>query len=164
MARSPSASRNHPDCLNRTPRRACRCPSRRRGPRKDQQILSRIEEQINLYQAFGSLDTELTSSIEGPQSPESIYSFVSQENGSSVTNTTADLEEQRHTSPPFVATPASSDASFVYPSTQYYYLQQPDRFSPPNYPSHSWTWPPYGREGQSCTYLLFPLSPVANVH
>lgn len=152
MARSPSVARSPPcDCLNCAPRRTCRCPSRRRDRGKDRPILSRIEEQIDFrsYQSFGSLDTQLISSLEGSQSPESTYSFASHDNGSSVTSSTADLEEQRHTSPPFVTTPASSDASFSYPPS-YFYAPQQDQFPPPSYPQHSWTLPSYARGGQSC--------------
>ena len=174
MARSPSAFRTPScDCLSRS-RRACRCPSRRRGPRKDRPILSRIEGQIDFQslQSFDSLDTQLTSSLEEAYSPDSTYSFVSHDNASSVTSTTADLEEQRHTSPPFVATPASSDASFGYPPPQYFDPRRQDRFTPPSYPHHSWTWPTYGRGSQSCTsnhsgppsvtdcFLVSPISPV----
>lgn len=147
MARSPSAFRNPPcDCLTRSPRRACRCSPRRPSPRKDRRVFSRIEGQLDFqsYQSYGSLDTQLTS-IEEPQSPGSTYSTASHDNASSVTSTTADLEEQRQTSPPFVATPASSESSFGYPQ-QYFYQQQDDRFAP----THSWTWPSYGREGHSC--------------
>jgi hypothetical protein len=157
MARSSSVLRSSScDCLSRSPRRTCRCPSRQPGPRRDRRLLSRIEQQVNFrgYQSFSSLDTQLPSSIEGPHSPDSTYSIVSYDNASSVNSTTADLEDQRHFSPPFVATPASSDASFAYPPHQYCYSQRQDRFPPPSYPQHSFTWPPYGRELQTRTMKL----------
>lgn len=147
MARSPSAIRQRPcDCLSRLPRRTCRCLPRRTTVRTDRRVLSRIEGQADFqsYQSYGSLDTQLTS-IEEPQTPESIYSTASHDNGSSVTSTTADLEQQRQTSPPFVATPAGSESSFGYPQ-QYFYEQTQDRFTL----GQSWTWPTYGREGHSC--------------
>ena len=158
MARSPSGFRNNScDCLSRPRRRTYRCPCYRSDARKDRRILSRIEEQIQSrsYQPFGSLDTQLTSA-EGPQSPESTFSVSSYDNGSSVTSSTADLEEERHTSPPFVATPTSSDASFEYPNQQYLYQNRQDRLIPLSYPTHSWTWPTYGRGSQNCGWNAHP--------
>jgi hypothetical protein len=150
MARSPSiqAITNNPcACSSRGPRRACRCVSSGSAPRKARRLLSRTASPIDIQSpsSFGSLDTQLTS-IDGPQSPDSTYSIVSYDNGSSVTGSTADLEDTRHTSPPYVATPASSEGSFGYPQ-QYSYPPQYERF----HPSHSWTWPTYGGVGQNCT-------------
>lgn len=148
MARSPSVQvfRNRPcDCPSRAPRRACRCTAPRFGPRQDRRILSRTAPvDFHSPSSFGSLDTQL-SPIEYPQSPESSYSITSHNYGSSVTCSTADLEDQRHTSPPFVATPTGSEVSSGYPQ-QYPYQPRYERF----HPSHSWTWPPFGGDSQGC--------------
>ena len=165
MARSLSVARSPPcDCFSRAPRRTCRCPARCRDRGKDRPILSRVEEQIDFrsYQSFGSLDTQLISCLDGPKSPESTYSFPSHDNGSSVTSSTADLEEQRHTSPPFVGTPASSDASLSYPPPSYFYAPPQDQFLPPSYPHRSWPWPSYAQEGQSCKLHATSLKPTSH--
>ena len=157
MARSPASAYRSPpcDCISRTPRRACRCPSRRPGPRKDRKILSRIEEHSGFQspQSFNSLDTQFASSFQGSQSSGSAYSSGSYDDASSVTSTTVDLEEQRHTSPPFVATPTSSEASFSYHPSQYFQPTTQQVFSPPCYPVHANTWPSDGQHNRRCKFI-----------